>query len=202
MKFDIKNRFSGSIITSVEIDCDDADGEGYKLGLSVKSALSSGANLSWADLSGADLSGANLSRASLSRANLSGADLSGADLSGANLSGANLSGANLSGADLSRADLSGANLSRAKRAGGITNWWWQAGPQGSRGGIAVVFNIVGLGLRWTVGCRVDCTTERLREAIANDHGTNDYAADYLHLIAMVETHPGLARARATEQAEK
>jgi hypothetical protein len=122
MKFEIKSRFTGNVIFSLETE---------KLKLCVEAAIKSRADLSGADLSradlsradlhganlsGANLSGANLSGADLSRANLSGADLSRANLSGANLSGANLSGANLSGANLSRANLSGANLSGARNA--------------------------------------------------------------------------------------
>ncbi len=118
MKFEIKNRFIGEIIFSVET-------ENFRMAveLAVKSgaylfrANLSGANLSGAHLSGAHLSGADLSGANLSGANLSGAHLSGADLSGANLSGANLSGADLSGAHLSGAHLSGANLSGADLSG-------------------------------------------------------------------------------------
>ena len=101
IKFDILNRFSGSVQFSAEIDCADDAPRSYKIGLAVKWAVKSRANLSRADLSGANLS----------RANLYGADLSGANLSRANLSGANLSGANLSGANLS-----GANLKDAKEA--------------------------------------------------------------------------------------
>jgi hypothetical protein len=119
--------FRGEI--KVEIECDPLTSLPTKLGLAVRAAVKSGANLSGADLygadlsganlsganlSGANLSGANLSRANLSRADLYGADLSGADLYGANLYGANLSGANLSGANLYGADLSGADLSGAK----------------------------------------------------------------------------------------
>jgi len=70
-KIEIKNRWGGTIIKTVEVE--------------------DGANLSGADLSGADLSGADLSGANLRRADLSGADLSGADLSGADLSGVRLS---------------------------------------------------------------------------------------------------------------
>jgi hypothetical protein len=65
MKFEIKNRFTGSVIFSLETE-------------STKLCVEAAYN-SRADLSGADLSGAYLSRA----------DLSGADLSGAYLSGAN-----------------------------------------------------------------------------------------------------------------
>jgi uncharacterized protein YjbI with pentapeptide repeats len=77
MKFEIINRFTGSVIFSLETE---------SLKMCVEAAWESRANLSGADLSGADLSGADLS----------GADLSGADLSGANLRRANLSRANLS----------------------------------------------------------------------------------------------------------
>ena len=137
IKFEVRNRWSGEVQFTAEIDCNEGAMRSVKLGLAVRwgvrsgadlsganlsdanlsGADLSGADLSGADLSGADLSGANLSRADLSGANLSRADLSGADLSGADLSGANLSRANLSGANLSRADLSRANLSRADLSG-------------------------------------------------------------------------------------
>ena len=105
MKFEIKNRWSGEILFSVEAE---------SFLSAVKIAVKKGANLSWANLSGANLYGANLSGANLYGANLYGANLSGADLSGANLSWASLSGANLYGANLSGANLYGANLSGAK----------------------------------------------------------------------------------------
>ena len=122
--------FLGEI--SVSIECDPLSPAHVKLGLAVRAAVKSRANLSGADLSranlsradlyGADLSGANLygadlSEANLSRANLSEANLSRADLYGADLSGANLYGADLSEANLSRADLYGANLSGANLYG-------------------------------------------------------------------------------------
>jgi hypothetical protein len=107
-KFDILNRFTRAVQVTAEISVTPDMTYSVKLGLAIRWAVKSGA-----DLSGADLSGAYLSRADLSGADLSGADLSGAYLSRADLSGADLSGADLSGADLSRADLSGADLSRA-----------------------------------------------------------------------------------------
>jgi hypothetical protein len=113
MQFEVTNSFTGKVQFTAEIEATDDMSYSVKLGLAVKWAVKSRANLSGADLSRADLSGANLSGADLSGANLSGANLSGADLSRANLSRANLSRANLSGADLSRANLSGANLSGA-----------------------------------------------------------------------------------------
>jgi hypothetical protein len=116
MKYTIKWVDGGKICT-VEIDCADGVSESIKLGLAVKVALKSGADLSSADLSDANLSGADLSCANLYGANLSGADLSDADLSFADLSGAKLYGADLSDADLSFADLSGAKLYGADLSG-------------------------------------------------------------------------------------
>jgi hypothetical protein len=98
MKFEVRNRFSGAVQFTAEIECGENTSTSVKLGLAVR----------WAIKSRADLSGAYLSGAYLSGADLRGADLSGADLSGAYLSGAYLSRADLSGADLSGADLSGA----------------------------------------------------------------------------------------------
>jgi uncharacterized protein YjbI with pentapeptide repeats len=117
MQFEIKNRFTGDVQFTAEIECDADASYSLKLGLAVRVAVKSRANLSRANLSRADLSGANLSGAYLSGANLSGANLSRAYLSRADLSGANLSGADLSGANLSGANLSGANLSGANLRG-------------------------------------------------------------------------------------
>ena len=117
MKHEIRNRFTGNVQFTAEIDCKDDASVGVKIGLAVKWAVKTGANLYGANLSGAYLSGAYLSGANLSGADLSRANLYGANLSGAYLSGAYLSGANLSGADLSRADLSGAYLSGAYLSG-------------------------------------------------------------------------------------
>ena len=111
--FDVLNRFTGAVQFTAQITCAEAATPALKLGLAVRWAIKSGADLSGADLSRADLSGADLSGADLSGADLSGADLSWADLSGADLSGADLSRAYLSRADLSWADLSGADLSGA-----------------------------------------------------------------------------------------
>jgi hypothetical protein len=115
MLFEIKNRWSGSVIFTAEIERGEDTRHGVKLGLAVRAAYKSravlsGAYLSGADLRGADLSGADLRGADLRRADLSDADLSGADLSGADLRGADLSGADLSGAVLRDANLRDANL--------------------------------------------------------------------------------------------
>ena len=73
MKFDILNRFTGVVQITAEIECGDNELTSVKIGLAVKWAFKSGADLSGADLSGADLSGANLSGANLRGANLRGA---------------------------------------------------------------------------------------------------------------------------------
>ena len=70
MKFDIKNRFDGSVIFSADIDCDIDTPNSVKLGMAVKLAIKLRANLSGAHLSDANLYGANLSDANLYGANL------------------------------------------------------------------------------------------------------------------------------------
>ena len=110
MKFDILNRFMGAVQFTAEIDCDDAVTQSVKVGLAVKWAVKSGADLRGANLHGADLYGANLRGANLHGANLRGADLYGANLRGAKLRRANLHGANLYGANLYWANLYWANL--------------------------------------------------------------------------------------------
>ena len=110
MIFEIKHRWNGSILFSLEC---------ASLKLCVEAAVSAGANLSGANLSGANLSGANLSGADLMGADLSGADLMGAYLSVADLMGADLMGADLMGAYLMGAYLSGANLMGANLSGAI-----------------------------------------------------------------------------------
>ena len=93
VKFEIKNRWTGSVLFEYEK-------ENNTLKDTVEKAIEEGANLRGANLRGADLEGANLE----------GAYLEGADLRGANLEGAYLEGAYLEGADLEGADLRGAYL--------------------------------------------------------------------------------------------
>jgi hypothetical protein len=104
MKFEIKSRWTGNVLFSLECDS-------WKV--CVEAAVKSRADLRGADLSDAVLSGADLRDADLRDADLSGADLRGADLRDADLRDAVLSGAVLSGADLSGADLRDADLSDA-----------------------------------------------------------------------------------------
>ena len=110
MKFEIKSRWNDNVIFEAHIECDVSASNGVKLGLAVRAAYASGADLSGADLRGAVLRGAVLRDAVLSDADLRGADLRGADLRGADLRDAVLSGAVLRGADLRGADLRGAVL--------------------------------------------------------------------------------------------
>ncbi len=129
IKFDVLKRFSSEVAFTAEIECAEDASTSIKMGLAVRWAIKSRANLSGADLSGAnlsgaDLSGANLSRAYLRGAYLSGANLSGAYLSGADLRGADLRGADLRGADLSRAYLRGADLRGADLRGANLSGQW------------------------------------------------------------------------------
>ena len=114
MKFDIRNRWSGEVQFTADIDCDEGAEIGIKIGLAVKWAVKTGASLDGANLTGANLTGANLTVANLNGANLYGANLYGANLTWASLDGANLTGASLDGASLDGASLDGVN--------GINDW--------------------------------------------------------------------------------
>jgi hypothetical protein len=171
MKFEIKNRFTGDIQFSAEIDCADDASMSIKLGLAVRVAVKSRANLSGAYLSRANLSGADLSGACLSGAYLSGAYLSGANLSGAYLSGANLSGANLSGAYLSGAYLSGEKVKRLlasvqRISDGYTFFLWQMeeGPP-----------------KIVAGCRF-LTVADYAAHVANEYPDTDKARETLRIL--------------------
>ena len=63
MKFVVNNRWSGAPQFEAEIECEENASTSIKLGLAVKLAVKSGADLSGAYLSGAYLSGADLSGA-------------------------------------------------------------------------------------------------------------------------------------------
>jgi hypothetical protein len=93
IKFDVTNRFTGAVQFTAEIDCAEGADFRVKLGLAVKWAIKTRANLT-----GANLARANLARAYLTYAYLTGADLTGANLTGANLARANLTDAYLAGA--------------------------------------------------------------------------------------------------------
>ena len=100
LKFDVLNRWSGEVKFTAEIDCAADALPSVKMGLAVKWAIKSRADLAGAYLAGAYLARADLAGAYLARANLTDAYLAGANLTGADLAGANLTGANLARADL------------------------------------------------------------------------------------------------------
>ncbi len=52
MKFDIKSRFSGAVQFSADIECDESESYSVKLGLAVRWAFKTGANLRGANLRG------------------------------------------------------------------------------------------------------------------------------------------------------
>ena len=116
MKFEIKSRWTGAVIFTADIDCDDGASHGIQLGLAVKVAVKARADLARADLAGANLAGADLAYAYLACANLARADLAGANLAGADLAYADLAHANLAHADLADADLAYADLAHANLA--------------------------------------------------------------------------------------
>ena len=80
MVFEIKNRFTGAVQFTAEIDCDPDMSISVKIGLAVMWALKTNANLRDAYLGDAYLGGADLGSAVLRGAVLRGADLRGADL--------------------------------------------------------------------------------------------------------------------------
>ncbi len=115
MKYQIKNRYNGSVIFECDIP------EGMESGMIARHALENAVekkvDLGDAYLRDAYLRGANLGDANLRGANLRGANLGGANLGGANLGDANLRGANLGGANLRGAYLRGAYLGDANLRG-------------------------------------------------------------------------------------
>jgi uncharacterized protein YjbI with pentapeptide repeats len=159
IKFEVLNRFTGQHQFLAEIDCADDTVASVKLGLAVKWAFRSGADLGGANLRGANLRSANLSSADLRGANLRGADLSSAYLSSANWGGADLGGANLSSAYLRGADLRGANLGGAYlgsaylRGANLGDQWIIQGGTRADGYQFFLTNLTGEGVRVKAGCR-------------------------------------------------
>jgi hypothetical protein len=117
MKFEIKNRWTGNVQFTAEIECSEETLTSIKIGLALRWGFENSANLEGANLEGANLEGANLEGAYLEGAYLKGANLKGAYLKGANLEGAYLEGANLKGANLEGANLEGAYLEGANLKG-------------------------------------------------------------------------------------
>ena len=110
MNFDVRNRYTGDVQFTADIDCADDAPTSIKLGLAVRWAIKSRAYMHDANLRGANLYGANLRDANLRDANLRDANLRDANLHGAYMHGANLHGAYMHGADLRGANLRDAKL--------------------------------------------------------------------------------------------
>ncbi|HEX5464426.1 MAG TPA: pentapeptide repeat-containing protein [Burkholderiales bacterium] len=101
MKFEIKHRWSGSVLFETEAETQRE---------AILKAVKSGSNLRGSDLRGSDLSDSNLSGSNLSDSDLSGSNLRDSDLSGSYLRGSNLRGSNLRGSDLSGSNLRDSDL--------------------------------------------------------------------------------------------
>jgi uncharacterized protein YjbI with pentapeptide repeats len=191
--FEIKHRFSGSVLFSLETE---------SLKLCVEAAVKGGANLRGADLGGANLGGADLHGANLGGANLRGADLGGANLGGADLHGANLGGADLGGANLGGADLHGANLRdadlRDADLGGNKlvgdRPVIQISPIGSRSDFLTAY-ITDNGVFLRAGCFFG-TVGHFKAALQETHGSNAHAEEYLAALALIETHAKIYTSKA------
>jgi uncharacterized protein YjbI with pentapeptide repeats len=186
MKFEIKHRFGGSVLFSLETE---------NIKLCVEAAVKGEADLRGADLYEANLRGADLREANLRGADLYGADLYGANLRGANLRGADLREANLRGADLYGADLRGADLRGADLRGAYLYGAGkligdrpiiQISPIGSRGDFLTAY-LTDNGIFLKTGCFFG-TVEKFKSAIKETHGENKHAEEYLAAIALIETH--------------
>ena len=180
--------FLGEI--DVTIECDPLASQPIKLGLAVKAAVETRANLSGANLYGADLSGADLSGVNLSRADLSGADLYRANLPRANLYGAYLDRANLSRANLYGANLYGANLSGAlicdepvERL--ITQVNRQIGPYAF-----LAFRLQDQSVKVLAGCRW-FSVSKFRAHVASEYPGTPKAAETLAILDFIEVMAGL-----------
>jgi len=196
IKFDVKNRFTGDVQFTAEIDAEETDDTSVKLGLAIRWAIKSRADLYGADLYGAYLSGADLSDANLTSADLYGANLTSANLSGANLTSANLYGANLtsadlyganlygaylygadlygaylSGADLSDANLTSADLTSAKNAPNIFSF----GPIGKEWRTAYAYEHDGK-INIRLGCFNDTTKEAIKKVSKKYGAKSEYVA--------------------------
>ena len=74
MKYEIKNRFTGNVQFTADIDCAEDAPTSIKLGLAVRWGIKNKSDLAYANLAGANLASAYLAYAYLAYANLTGAD--------------------------------------------------------------------------------------------------------------------------------
>jgi len=177
INFNIESRWMSAIIFTAEIDCCEDEKTSVKLGLAVKWAIKSDADLSDADLSDADLSDADLRDA-----NLRGADLRDADLRGANLRDADLSDADLRGANLRDADLRGANLFGHK----VTGTPLFISNIGSENGTLEAWPCEDCTLIIR-GCFTG-TIEEFLAANKETHGGSKYGRAYVKAIELIQVH--------------
>jgi hypothetical protein len=164
MKFDILNRFSGSIAFSFEAST---------IKVAVEAAVKEKANLRGADLRNAHLSGANLRNADLYGANLSGVYLRNSNLCNANLYGANLRGVFL--------EHKGKKLTLVGERPVL-----QITPIGSRNDTLFAF-ITDSGVYVRVGCFFNTLT-KFAAAVKAEHGTNVHAKEYAMAITLIKLH--------------
>ena len=128
------------------------------------------------------------------KASLDGASLDGASLVGASLDRALLDGASLVGASLVDASLDRASLDGAKLADDLTlvgeRPIFMVGPIGSRAD-TMVGHITNRGLRISTGCFRLGTIDEFTAAVAQEHGTNAFAREYLRALELLELHAEL-----------
>jgi hypothetical protein len=182
--YTIAKRRSWHAAVNVEITCDPTLPPSIKLGLAVRVAYSTDADLRGADLTGADLRGADLRGAVLRGADLRDADLRDADLRDVVLTGAVLTGAVLRGADLRDAVLTGAVLTGAVLRGekiecifaiaGRLDGYTFYGVQLRTGAVKIA-----AGCRWF-------TPEQFRAHVEREHPGTDKARETLDLIEFIE----------------
>ena len=161
-KYDVKNRYTGEVQFTAEIECTSDALPSVKLGLAVRWGFKAGANLAGAYLAGAYLDGAYLARANLAGANLAGADLAGADLAGAYLTRANLARANLTGATLPEGKIT-RPIARVTRTDGHEFFLW-----GLENGEHII----------KAGCQ-SRTISSYREHVAKDYPSRQNAAELI-----------------------
>ena len=146
ISFDIKHRWTGSVLFTAEIKATEGASLGVKLGLAVRLAVKAKADLIYADLRYADLIYADLRDADLRDADLRYADLRYADLIYADLRDADLRDADLIYADLRDADLRGAPVienihakvyAAASQPGALDMSQWHCGTSHCRAGWVV-----------------------------------------------------------------
>ena len=174
ISFEIKNRFTGAVQFTAQIDCDEGELHGVKIGLAVKWAIANRASLDEADLVGANLNWARLA----------GANLAGANLAGVNLDGARLDGADLVGANLNWASLAGANFAGAK-IGPHTIARKVAQVRRDDGYEFIGFALDGGGLLIRAGCQTRLIAD-YRQHVASDYPDTPKAVETLAILDFIQ----------------